>query len=75
MYTVNDFGGIKMIFDIILFICLLGLAYQTYLTNKKVKELSNKKCGCNNTKSKKDPYKDWRDPSTGLLKSRKNTMI
>ena len=64
-----------MIFDVILFICLLGLAYQTYVMNKKIKELSNKKCGCGNKVSKKDVYKDWRDPSTGLLKSRKNTMI
>lgn len=75
MYMVNDFGGIKMIFDIISTVCLLGLAYQTYIINKKVKELNNKKCGCSNKTSKKDPYKDWRDPSTGLLKSRKNTMI
>lgn len=69
------FGGAKMISDIILFICLLGLAYQMYVINKKIKELSSKKCGCKDKHGKKDPYKDWRDPSTGLLKSRKNTMI
>jgi hypothetical protein len=46
-----------------------------YVINKKIKELSSKKCGCKDKHGKKDPYKDWRDPSTGLLKSRKNTMI
>ena len=64
-----------MIIDIILSICCVFILYKYYILNKKVMTLTQKKCGCKEIAKTKDPYKDWRDPSTGLLKSRKNTMI
>jgi len=64
-----------MIMNIVFTICCGFMFYKYYILNKKVIELTQKKCGCKEIAKTKDPYKDWRDPSTGLLKSRKNTMI
>ena len=64
-----------MILNIVFSMLLAFSFYQQYLFSKKIKEIIGKKCKCNEHEKTKDPYKDWRDPSTGLLKSRKNTMI
>jgi hypothetical protein len=51
------------IFSICLSLVSIGFsAYLYTLINKKVEEP---------VVEKKDPYKDWRDPETGLLRARK----
>lgn len=63
-----------MIFDIILLLFIGWLAYQSKKMHEKLKELQEI-CHCKHQANKNDPYREWRDPKTGLLKSRKNTIL
>ena len=62
-YVITFLLGIIIVQNIILHLTVLN-------ANKK------RMCECNTTaETKQDPYKDWRDPVTGLLKSKKyNSM-
>lgn len=64
-----------MIINILLFLILSLLTAWVYFLNKKIEKIINQENIDLKTEEKKDPYKDWRDPVTGLLKSKKNTMI
>jgi hypothetical protein len=64
-----------MIMNIVFSVCFGLMFYKYYTLNKKVLELTKNKTEIKEENKTKDPYKDWRDPSTGLLKSKKNTMI